>query len=367
MKTNAFRRCHLFTSFLTFSGIVAVVMSVCTGTLHAQVGTSWTQFFPTGFIDYEVNDVHHPHDLTSFSTGGMTYSNSGGVETFGLVNSTSNRVEHDTDSHYQTGKRQFQGDLQIFSGISEQSCVQIFNAPASGPILMIKGYGANNGTLRKQGGSVTIATNCFGQTFRINLIHDLDNDTLTVYVNGTVKWSGSGGLGGSFNLKYGLYGSFNAATHTVWSNVKFFQGVQTQVYEAESLTISNSSQSTQVIADSNTSGGQFVQLNGVGTGDFFTFLVPNVPAATYDLRVGLKNNHNRAVVQTKNGKVGGAYSNFGPTFDEYSASASYTEVDLGNWTVSSSDKLVGFHVTGKNPSSDGYVIGIDYIKLVPQF
>ena len=71
-------------------------------------------------------------------------------------------------------------------------------------------------------------------------------------------------------------------------------------------------------------------------------------------------------MQTKNGRTDGAYSNFGPTFDEYSSSVSYPEVDLGAWTVSTSDKFVGFHVTGKNASSSGYVVAIDYIKLTPQ-
>jgi hypothetical protein len=193
---------------------------------HAQIGTGWSSLTLSGdFIDYEVNDQHSQHNTTSFSAGGMFYINDGsGNETFGLTNSASNRVEHDSNHHYTSGSIQFEGILQMRSGISDQSCVQIFDGTASGPILMLKGYGKNNGTLEKQGGSVVVATNCFATTLRVNLIHDLNANTLTVYINGIQQWTGGGGLGDSFNIKYGLYGSFTAATSTTWSNVKFFTG-----------------------------------------------------------------------------------------------------------------------------------------------
>ena len=208
-----------------FGVIATVAMIVTVQTSRAQLGGGWTQFALSGdFIDYEVSDVHYQHSVSSFSLPSVYYTGSGSTETFGLTTSGSNRVEHDSNSHYSSGSRQFEGYLQIFSGISEQSCVQIFDGTASGPILMIKGYGASNGTLRKQGGSVTLATDCFGKTFRVNIIHDLNADTLSVYLDGTQLWTGSGGVGGSFNVKYGLYGTFNASTKTIWSNVKFFQG-----------------------------------------------------------------------------------------------------------------------------------------------
>jgi hypothetical protein len=208
---------------LTFT-IAASALLLATQTTHAQLGSGWTSMTIGGFIDYEVNDVHYQHNLSSFSLPSVYYTKGSTSETFGLTTSASNRAEHDTDSHYTSGSRQFQGDLQIFSGISDQSCVQIFDGTASGPILMLKGYGSSNGTLKKQGGSVVVATGCFGQTERVNIIHDLNANTLTVYINGSQKWSGGGGLGDSFNLKYGLYGSFTASTHTVWSNVKMWQG-----------------------------------------------------------------------------------------------------------------------------------------------
>ncbi len=202
-------------------GLITTVLFTA-ATAPAQIGSGWHRMSIGGFIDYEVGDVHHQHSVSSFSLPSMYYTKSSSSETFGLKTAASNRVEHDTDSHYTSGRRQFQGNLQIFNGIDNQSCVQIFDGSASGPILMIKGYSSSGGTLKKQGGSVTIATGCFGKTERVNLVHDLNANTLTVYINGTRKWSGGGGKGGSFNLKYGLYGSFNAATKTIWSSVKMW-------------------------------------------------------------------------------------------------------------------------------------------------
>jgi len=212
-------------------------------TAQAQIGGGWASMTIGGFLDYEVSDKHFQHNLTSFSLPSVYYTNAAGSESFGLTTSGSNRAEHDTDSHYNSGSRQFQGDLQIFSGISDQSTVQIFNAPASGPILMLKAYGSNNGKLEKQGGSVVVAQNCFGQTERVNIIHDLNANTLTLYINGSQVWSGGGGLGGSFNFKYGLYGSFNASTHTVWSNVQMWQGGSISGGGDFSITTTPSSQS----------------------------------------------------------------------------------------------------------------------------
>jgi len=198
------------------------------GTARAQIGSGWSSMTVGGFIDYEVSDQHHQHNLTSFTLPSVYYDNAPPSETFGFTTSSSNRCEHDTDSHYQTGSRQFQGDLQLFQGISNQSVLQIFDGTKSGPIIMLKGYGSNNGTLEKQGGSVVLTTGCFGRTLRINVIHDLNANTLEVYINGSKVYSGGGGAGDSFNLKYGLYGSFVNQTHTTWSNVKMWQGGSSQ-------------------------------------------------------------------------------------------------------------------------------------------
>ena len=152
-------------------------------------------------------------------------------------------------------------------------------------------------------------------------------------------------------------------------NTSTFDSVTMATYaffEAEALTVAANTQTFTIINDTNCSGGQFVQLNGTNVNDLIKFLVPGINAGSYELHVGVKDNYNRATVQAYTGKVGGSYNAFGAVFDEYTASATYPDIDLGPWTVSTSDKYVGFNVTGHNASSSSYVIAVDYIELVPQ-
>jgi hypothetical protein len=178
----------------------------------------------SGFIDYEVGDKHHRHDLTSFSLPSAYYTRVGDSEEFGLRTGASNRVEHDTDVHYRSGVRQFDGDLQVFPGISRQSVVQIFGGGRGGPILMIKAYGRNNGSLVvTRDTSHNLITDAFGAgPIHVRLVHDVDAHRLTISINGVQKWSGPDGgpsYTGGYNIKYGLYGTFSAPTHTIWSGV----------------------------------------------------------------------------------------------------------------------------------------------------
>jgi hypothetical protein len=193
----------------------------------AQIGSGWTSMSIGGFIDYEVADKHFQHDISSFSLPSMYYTKGTSSETFGLKTSDSNRVEHDTNSHFNTGRRQFEGYLQVYPGISMQSVVQDFGGGSGGPICMIKCYSRNNGSLVvTRDTSVNLITNCFSAgKIRVNIIHDAGQHLITVYINGSKKWSGADAgtsYTGSYNFKYGLYGSFNAATHTVWTNVKMW-------------------------------------------------------------------------------------------------------------------------------------------------
>jgi hypothetical protein len=66
-------------------------------------------------------------------------------------------------------------------------------------------------------------------------------------------------------------------------------------------------------------------------------------------------------------KAGSTPANIGSPVDLYSGSTSFTEIPIGTWTIGTQgDKWVKFLVTGKNASSGGYNITVDYIKLTPQ-
>jgi hypothetical protein len=195
------------------------------GVAQAQIGSGWTRLTLTeDFIDTQSMGQHMRHPIASFTTSGARYDKSGDSETFELYDPSFNRVEHDTNHHYKTGKIQFEGTVQIYPGVNHQFIVQLFNAPASGPIMALSAYSRGNGTIVKQGGGVEVATNVFGKDVKVNIIHDLDANTLAVYVDGVRAWAGGGGAGGGFNFKYGSYGSLNGSPSAKarWQNVQFW-------------------------------------------------------------------------------------------------------------------------------------------------
>ncbi len=56
-----------------------------------------------------------------------------------------------------------------------------------------------------------------------------------------------------------------------------------------------------------------------------------------------------------------------PPTDEYAASTTYQEVDLGTWspTTATSSKWFQFLVVNKDSHSSGNTLIIDYIKIIP--
>jgi hypothetical protein len=171
------------------------------------------------FVDTQCRGKHERHDIASFTDGGAKYTRAGDVETFEHLDTSCNRVEIDTNDHYKTGRHEFTGDVRL-GQVTGQTVLQIFDATRSGPIIMIRGYGTGGGTLRKLAGSVTLAAGIAGEWVNIRVVHDLDDNKLETFVNGARRWSGSGGRGGGFNLKYGNYGT-GAPTKVQWRNARW--------------------------------------------------------------------------------------------------------------------------------------------------
>ena len=171
------------------------------------------------FVDVECKNKHKRYPIRSFSTSALEYTRQGDTESFERFDGSCNRLEIDTNDHYKTGRHVFEGDVRI-GDVSGQSVVQIFDATSSGPIMMVKAYSSGGGTLRKLAGSVVLATGIKGDWVNLRIVHDLGDNTLSIFVNGTRKWSGSGGRGGGFNLKYGNYGT-GGGTDVQWRGVSW--------------------------------------------------------------------------------------------------------------------------------------------------
>lgn len=194
---------------------------------QAQIGSGWTQITPTERLEYETNDVlvSISPPPSSLNNGKCAYTNANGEETFELLNHGSNRVEIRPNDDYSSGSRQFEADVLISQPSSGESIHQIFNGP-TGPWLIVREQSNYNGSIRMGGGtsSGTLASNLYGNWFRLNSINDMTNNQCYIYVNGTLVWQGTN-PGGTFYTKYGCYGTLGAASAEIqFKNVKLFSG-----------------------------------------------------------------------------------------------------------------------------------------------
>jgi hypothetical protein len=142
-------------------------------------------------------------------------------------------------------------------------------------------------------------------------------------------------------------------------------------FEAENLSIAAQTTGTTytVSSDPNFSNGEALFFNAAASGQYITLDVPNVQAGSYDVHVGIKSYNNKGQWQLATSRIDQQSSavNLGSPCDSYTAGTYYSDIDVGTWTAgSTSDKAFKFTVIGKNNSSAGYGIAIDYIRLYPQ-
>lgn len=139
--------------------------------------------------------------------------------------------------------------------------------------------------------------------------------------------------------------------------------------EAESLAVADVSPgfTNRLISNSSFSGGYGTILDATNVDNYITYLVTNVPAADYNVRVGVKKLNTRGIWQLAVGNAGdftNTMVNVGAPQDEYAPAETYTEQDLGTWTCpSAGDKWFQFKLVGKNPNSTGYLEAFDYLRL----
>src|SRR3954470_10671720 len=131
------------TMFKTVICLGAISTALCI-TARAQVGSNWTEYFPT----------KQYHGGVSQS---QRYSISGNVEHFWVYdtdphfssNDSGPRSEWKVNNDYTTGSQQFQGDLNPENGTSSYTCFQIFGNATSGATAIQLQMRSGNGTLRR--------------------------------------------------------------------------------------------------------------------------------------------------------------------------------------------------------------------------
>lgn len=131
-------------------------------------------------------------------------------------------------------------------------------------------------------------------------------------------------------------------------------GISTRL-EAEALTASAGVNKSNVDA----SGGQYRMFNAYGVAEYVDYSVPVSQAGTYHLTARVMRFSDNGTYQLQIDGV-----NHGAPIDLHRPSGKFIEVDLGNvtWSTAGAHEF-RFTVTGKNASSFGYKLPLDYIQL----
>jgi hypothetical protein len=178
---------------------------------YAQVGTGWTSYSPSSNIHIAVNGELKTYPYSdSITTPGGTYRNSGGIETFHILNSSSNRVERRMQNNYTSGQRQFQGEVRVSSPSDGQAVMQVFGGETNATALQIRAHNTSGGQLRRYD-SELIASGIFGVWVRLNVIHDANGNRVMVYANGSSKGNFADRGNATHYHKYGTYGTLRSS------------------------------------------------------------------------------------------------------------------------------------------------------------
>jgi hypothetical protein len=162
--------------------------------------------------------------------------------------------------------------------------------------------------------------------------------------------------------------------------------VPAHVAETEDLSATTSGVPHSTVDNAGFSDWQGQQLSASAVNDSVTYTVPNLSAGTYQVYVGADAGPNRGTFQLAAGPSGGGLTNIGSPQDTYAVSNltqllpmsltppttlalwshRRTEYDCGTLDVPATGSYdFQLTVVGKNASSSGYTLVLDYIRLSP--
>ena len=199
-------------------GAVAGILSL--ETASAQIGSNWTEYFPTKSYHGGVSQSQR-------------YSISGNVEHFWVYDTDPSafpgsdsgpRSEWKVNNDYTTGHQQFQGDVNPESGTGAYTCMQIFGSTTQATSFQMQ---VRDQDLKRYNSEI-LATGVWGVYNRFNIIHYATTGTGTIeaYMNGTKVGTFADGGNISHYFKYGCYDTASATSYTgiYWRGVRFFSG-----------------------------------------------------------------------------------------------------------------------------------------------
>ncbi|GJY70915.1 citrate-binding protein-like protein [Tanacetum coccineum] len=147
------------------------------------------------------------------------YSND---EPFEPGSNTRPRTEAQIKPDYTSGIWQFEGYAFVPHGTSGATILQIHGAAQGNTTLLLRIY---NGDMRYYDGEV-IATDLYDKWFKVNLIHNVDEGRLTVYINDVEKFESHDQGPGDLYFKCGVYGAPSDTSKYMesrWRDIKIYK------------------------------------------------------------------------------------------------------------------------------------------------
>src|SRR6185369_15595630 len=207
---------------------IGALLLVGAGVAQAQVGSGWTQQNYSERLEY-----HHSGGPTietispapsGFADSYIAYTNASNKRYFWFKNTTAGRVEIRVNNDCTSGTHQFEGYLTFYqpsgadSAYDHTTCSQDFGAAthAAWKLEVDK-----NGTLSGEG--TDILTGVFGQTHRVNIIHDVNVARIYVFIDGSKMYDLADQGGTNHYTKYGMYQG-GAVIRDIWNQPKYFTG-----------------------------------------------------------------------------------------------------------------------------------------------
>lgn len=136
---------------------------------------------------------------------------------------------------------------------------------------------------------------------------------------------------------------------------------QTTLLEAENLSPIGVGAGVSVESDPPASAGRWSKLDGTAVGQYTEFTTPQLPAGTYEVLYRYKTGGPRA---RHTFALDGTL--MGGTIDPYASTSFYLTASMGTVTFPSTGAhVIRLVITGRNPSSTGYIIGSDAFTFVP--
>lgn len=123
---------------------------------------------------------------------------------------------------YSSGVWQFEGYAFVPNGTSGATIAQIHGAAHGATTILLRIY---NGDMRYYSSDL-VATGLYDRWFRLNLIHNVDEGVLFVFIDGELKYSKNDQGPGDLYFKCGVYGApanISYYMESRWRDIKIYK------------------------------------------------------------------------------------------------------------------------------------------------